>query len=159
MRRGAAVGIVALSVTLASCGAATKTLPGPTVTAAGPTVTSPGPTVTATVTASPVGGGLAPEVCGSLIHDEDGNLGNTICPDGHPNVEAIDSYRSAGFVTIDLDPGATAQQVHEALCTDQNRGLTNPIRATLLMTATALNGWVFTTPILGPTDNLIGTCP
>jgi hypothetical protein len=153
--------IVVVAALLAGC-TTTKTVAGPTTTQTATTTTAVTATITATVTATrsaaPPGGQIAPESCGPLLHGGDGNIGNTICPDGHANVAAVDFLRDAGYVTIDLDPAATSQQVYAALCTD-NRTLTNPIRLTLYNTAVALNGWKFPTDILDSTGNFEQSCP
>jgi len=128
-------------------------------TTAAPAV--PGPTVTQTVTAAPSGpavGQVAPHDCGPLLQGDDGDFGNAICKDGHPNSAAVDELRHDGYLTIDLDPYATEQQVQAALCVDAAT-LTKPIRETLYSVAAALNRWHFVDPILDNSGDPTGTCP
>lgn len=141
----------------ASSPSVTKTVTSTVAATATPTMT-----VTSTVTATPTKTTtaspppsdvtqVAPESCGPVLHREDGNFGNAICPDGHPNAQAVDLFRQGGSLTIDLDPNASPKQVTAALCHDNTAfGLTNPIRITLYGVASALNQWHFTQTILDP---------
>jgi hypothetical protein len=144
-----AAAFMILVLALASCTAtADKTTPGPTLTRM----------ETATKTVSPPDAQVEPETCGKILYGGDGNIGNAVCRDGRPNVAAVDLFRNANYVTIDLDPSATPQQVLAALCVD-NLSLTNPLRLTLYNTANALNRWNFASPPVDADGTLNGTCP
>jgi hypothetical protein len=86
----------------------------------------------------------------------DGSPSPTTCADGHPNVHAVEMFRSDGRLTIDLDPAATPQQVTAALCIDfVDTGITEA----LYETARALNRWTFA---LDPVASVTGgslNCP
>lgn len=58
------------------------------------------------------------EDCGPLTFGVDGTFAPLTCPDGNPNVHAIDLYRSYGALAIDLGPDASPGQVSRALCAD-----------------------------------------
>lgn len=68
-----------------------------------------------------------------------------MCPDGKPNALAIQKFRDEGSIVVDLDPGATAEQITKAMCADQKNGVafSGPSSSDLYTLAKAINGWTF----------------
>jgi hypothetical protein len=62
----------------------------------------------------------------------------------------IAEWRDMNYLTIDLDPPATAKQVHAALCVDlAAQHPTQLMLSTLYQTASALNHWDFPNAPIG----------
>ena len=87
---------------------------------------------------------VQPESCGALSFGADGNAGPVTCPDGRPNLAAVNYFSQLRLKVLRLGPNANPNDVELAICQDiDTRDTTFPIEASAVSLATALQDWHF----------------
>lgn len=134
-------------------------LPPRNTVAPTPTLVVALPPTAAPATPTPWPFANQPENCAQLSFGADGNISPAVCPDGHPNLQAILYFAKQSSKLLSLGRYATPSQVETAACQDMAVG-TIPITTTEAQLAWAENNWSFggLTPDVLQNDMVNGNC-